>query len=33
VKTGNVPNFEYLNPQLGKPRNQDAVIDLGAFEN
>lgn len=33
VKTGNVPSFEYLNHQLSKPRNQDAVIDLGAFEN
>jgi hypothetical protein len=33
VKTGNVPSFEYLNSQAGKPRNQDAVIDLGAFEN
>ncbi|MDB5056507.1 MAG: hypothetical protein JWM44_4557 [Bacilli bacterium] len=33
VKTGNVPSFEYLSPQSSKPRNQDAFIDLGAFEN
>jgi hypothetical protein len=33
IKTGNVPSFEYVNPQLGKPRNQDAILDLGAFEN
>jgi hypothetical protein len=33
IKTGNIPSFEYLNHQLSKPRNQDAVLDLGAFEN
>ncbi|QGQ98031.1 hypothetical protein EHS13_25620 [Paenibacillus psychroresistens] len=33
VKTGNVPSFEYLKHQAGMPRNQDAVIDLGAYEN
>jgi hypothetical protein len=33
VKTGNVPNFEYLYPQSSKPRKQDASMDLGAFEN
>jgi hypothetical protein len=32
VKTGNVPSYEYLNHQSSKPRKQDAVIDLGAFE-
>jgi hypothetical protein len=33
VKTGNVPIYEYLNPQSAKPRVQDGMFDLGAFEN